>query len=59
MHDGERKKGEAVWAIGADECMPVNGEPAGQSALLRLNRHFEKRLKEFILAIGKVREAAT
>jgi hypothetical protein len=58
MHDGNRSKGQAVWALEATLSMPVYGEPEQNSVTLQLSPKFERGLEQFIKEIGELRDAA-
>ena len=59
LHDGNRSKGQAIWALGVTQTMPRDRLSASESVTLQLKPKFERGLKQFIAELGQLREGAT
>jgi len=58
LYDGNRSKGQAVWALGVARTLPRDRLSASESLTLQLNPKFERGLKQFIVELGQLREGA-
>ena len=58
MHDGPRRKGEAVWAIGASKSLPTDRTNAEGDVTVSIKNKFDKKLPAFVEEIGELRGCA-
>ena len=55
--DRQRRKGEAVWAVGLSSEWPSDDRDAHAIARLSIGRHWKQRLPEFVAAANAARNA--
>lgn len=56
QHEGVRRKGEAVWAIGASKHLPKDRGEAEGIATITLNKQFKHNVLDFSLEMEQLRE---
>lgn len=55
QHDGLRRKGQSVWAVGASKKFPDSSREAQSEGAVSLNKSFKQELEEFSLNLENLR----
>jgi len=55
QHEGNRKKGQSVWGIGASKVFPRSREEAEGVGIVTLNSKFKENIMEFSLELETLR----
>ncbi len=55
QHEGNRKKGEAVWGIGCSKTSPLSREHAESGCIVSYGKLFKKDVNDFLLKMENLR----
>ena len=55
MHEGSRKKGEAVWGLGCSKAYPASRQDAESCATISFGKSFKIKIMDFQLQMESLR----